>query len=567
MMKKNVILIGLSILLASCSFDISIGGNSSFFISTNSSNVTSLVTTPNTSSSEISTPSISSTTTSTTTPFPSTTLSPSTTPVVPTTPVTVDRTISLYGINDFHGAIVPNLANYEQGIIKIGSFFKKKGQESNTLLINAGDMWQGSIESNYNRGKLLTDCMNYIEFDAFTIGNHEFDWGAEYIRENRKRKDETTNYQTPFLAANIYNYDISKKQVLDYADFGDKYTIRTLENGLRVGIIGVIGSDQITSITSTFADDFTFIEPVNVIKTLSDELRTEHDVDVVIASVHSDQDDFLNTGITSVSNVSNKRYVDAVFCAHSHQNEKSIENGVPFVQASYNGRSYSNIELVISPSGEVTSKSYSYVYTSNINVDTDTKLNSMVQKYLDETKDVGDEVIAKSNGTLSSDDTLMNLVTTAMYESSKSLGYDVSYAITNSGRSDLPSGTITYSNLFKSLPFDNEIYILEVNGNTLKKVLNYSWIGMYRADKAAISTSKTYRIAVIDYLAVHRNINREYNYFTTFTYVNKLTMENVEMYNYRDITANYLRSLETINTSNFSSSLNQFNKSKLSSNI
>ena len=103
-------------------------------------------------------------------------------------------------------------------------------------------MWQGSLESNYNYGTMLTEIMNEAEFDAFTIGNHEFDWGVEKIIANRQLKDKDTNYQTPFLAGNIYNYNINSATVYDHAsDLGDKYVIRELENGLKVGIIGVIG--------------------------------------------------------------------------------------------------------------------------------------------------------------------------------------------------------------------------------------------------------------------------------------------------------------------------------------
>lgn len=482
--------------------------------------------------------------------------------------VTEDRTIKMYGINDFHGAVIENNTNYEAGIVKVGSFFKQKGNEENTLLINSGDLWQGSIESNYNYGKLLTECMNYIEFDCFTLGNHEFDWGQKYINENRNLKDEVTSYQTPFLAANIYKYDINKGETKEYANLGEKYVIKTLENGLRVGIIGVIGKNQITSITSSVVDDLIFLDPSNVIKELSDELRMEKNVDVVIASVHADEDDVLNTGITNISSNSHKRYVDAVFCAHSHQNEKSIENGVPFVQASYNGRSYSEIVLNVTPTGEVSAKNYGYTYTSTISCTKDEKIVNMVNTYKETSDKVGNEKLISSDGTLKSSSTLMNLVTSAIYNEAKNQGYNISYAITNTGRANLESGVITYANLYKSLPFNNEVYIVEVSGSSLKKELGYDSTGMYRVDTSPINEKSTYRIAVIDYMALHRNSKRQYDYFPNFKSIAKLEKSGQEFYNYRDITADYLRNLDgNLITSNYSSSLNQFNKDKLYSNI
>ena len=79
-----------------------------------------------------------------------------------------DREVTLYAMNDFHGAAVYNKSSSELGILKQGTFFKQKGKEKNTLILNSGDMWQGSIESNLNYGQFLTEVMNTVEFDCFT---------------------------------------------------------------------------------------------------------------------------------------------------------------------------------------------------------------------------------------------------------------------------------------------------------------------------------------------------------------------------------------------------------------
>ena len=184
----------------------------------------------------------------------------------------INGEINLFAMNDFHGSIIEN--DEELGFLKQGTFFKNKSEEDNTLILNSGDMWQGSIESNSNYGEFLTKAMNYIEFDSFTLGNHEFDCGKQYIINNRSLFDQTTKYSTPFLGANIYNYDIESKTTLSHADdICEDYVIKDLENGLRVGIIGIIGENQITSISSQFADEFTFVDSLPIIKNLSDELR------------------------------------------------------------------------------------------------------------------------------------------------------------------------------------------------------------------------------------------------------------------------------------------------------
>ncbi len=494
--------------------------------------------------------------------------------------ITETRTVSLYGINDFHGSVIEN--GYETGISKVGGFLKSKKAEGNTLLINSGDMWQGSIESNHNYGNLLTDCMNEIEFDCFTIGNHEFDWGASYINLNRERKGPNGNdedgYQTPFLAANIFNFDIDTKTVKDYANLGDKYVIRTLENGLKVGIIGIIGEDQITSIASQYADDYTFLDPIPIIKELSDELRLEKKVDVVVLDAHTNQQSLTdstsyygdNSGLTSISKNSNKRYVDAVFCAHSHRNEAYEVNGVPFVQGSSNGKMYSNVELEVSPAGEVKWTKYGNTYTSYISDSyKDENIEKIVSKYKALSDVAGKEILGNVNYDFDKSDTLPNFVVTAFGNYAINCGYSIDYAISNVARDNLSSGQITYADLYKALPFDNEVYIIDVKGSDIyKELVTYSSNYFYRLTNEALDQNKTYRIAVIDYLAFHRSNKRVYNYFPTLSIVDKLSKDGYPIYNYRDITADYMRSLNgTINPNNYSSSNNRYNSNLLMQSI
>lgn len=103
--------------------------------------------------------------------------------------LTDERIINFYALNDFHGAIMET--NNEPGIFKYSSYLKDKiAQNLNgTVHLNAGDYWQGSVESNLNRGEFLTKAMNELSLDAFTIGNHEFDWYDTAIMHNKAIAD------------------------------------------------------------------------------------------------------------------------------------------------------------------------------------------------------------------------------------------------------------------------------------------------------------------------------------------------------------------------------------------
>lgn len=471
-----------------------------------------------------------------------------------------ERDISLYALNDFHGAV--KASGNEAGILKVGSFFKEKGRDGNTLIINSGDMYQGSLFSNENKGEFLTKVMNDIQFDSFTLGNHEFDWGKKYIDINRALKDENTNYSTPFLAANIYNYDLDTKTVGSYADLGEKYVIKTLENNTKVGIIGCIGKDQITSITSSYVDDYTFLDPVSVTKELSDKLRNEEGCEVVILSLHADQDVILNQGLTEISPNSNKRYVDTIFCAHSHQREMTLENGVPIIQASSNGKAYGEVKLHISSIGDVTCTSYDYPYTSTISTTIDSNIQTLYNTYTN--LDSGSELLGTLDSSLSSSVTgnsVSILVCDAINWACNKYGnsYSVDYTICNQGRAQLDSGNVTYEKLFKSLPFDNDIYIGTCTGKELSNELKYA--AFTRNNKSKIVNSTTYTIAVIDYLATHRNSSRTYDYFPNFKLIATLS-KNGNEYNYREITRDYIKEQGSLTASDYSSTLDIHNASK-----
>ena len=243
------------------------------------------------------------------------------------------------------------------------------------MLINSGDMFQGSVASNSNYGKLLTDCMDNIGFDSFTYGNHEFDWGLDKVREL------SAYAKTPFLGANIYKWDAKTREFGEFAsDIAREYTIKQLPNGLKVGIIGVIGKDQITSISSNLVQDIGFKDPREIIPGLSQKLRYEEGCHVVVVSIHAPK----NTLFMASSDFDIDDYADAVFCGHSHDNECYITvGGTPFLQGMSNGKMVSHVRLDVTASGEVSCNTYENISYSS-SWDSDQSIQQIVDTYAED---------------------------------------------------------------------------------------------------------------------------------------------------------------------------------------
>ncbi len=469
------------------------------------------------------------------------------------------RTVDFYAINDFHGA-VDNMSTVA------GYLTEQKHKNANSIVISSGDMFQGSMESNSNYGKLLSQCMDDVGFDAFTYGNHEFDWGLTKLQELAQSS------RTPFLGANIYHWDANTRQFGTFADeLAREYVVKTLPNGLKIGIIGVIGQRQITSISANLVQTIGFKDVADVIPSLAHKLRNDLDCDVVVVSAHTGQETFLENEYFDVT-----EYADAVFCAHTHQKEISQKNGVPFIQGGSYGRNVSHVVLSVGIDGKVTAKkseniAYQYSWPNKVSVQT------LIDNSNEKIQSEANEVLANFDNELNAYLGVPRLVCHAIanFVTNNYAQYDVALAMVNQGRSGIGYGELTYSELYQSIPFDNTVYIANVSGADIYKEASYSGNEIWRINGQAIEDSDTkfYKIAVIDYLLFHQNANRNYDYFpsafsanNTFTPV-PLENSNYDIYNYRFITKDFLMENTEINSSYYNYDNDFTNKQNLSNEV
>ena len=462
-------------------------------------------------------------------------------------------TVEFYAINDFHGEW--------NKMSTVSGYLTERKNKGNTVLINSGDMFQGSMESNSNYGKLLSECMDDTDFDAFTYGNHEFDWGLDNLRALAAES------KTPFLGANIYNWDRTTGWGGFASDLAQEYTIAELDNGLKVGIIGVIGKDQITSISSQLVQTIGFKDPKEVVPSLSEKLRKDLHCDIVVVSAHTAQSTFLDDNSWDITD-----YADAVFCAHTHKDEETTQNGVPFIQAKAYGQQVSHVTLKVDSNGNVSCTTreniaYSSRWPNKISVaDKIDNSNASI-------KDEANQVLATlSGGYLNSGTGVPRLVAHAIATYAASQGHNIDLAMVNNARNSLEEGEITYTALYEAIPFDNVVYIATVSGADILNEASYDSNSIWRVSGTKIESGNYYTIAVLDYLLYHQGSNRNYNYFPS-AFRNgastpiALTKPGVSAYNYRLITRDFLLAQSTISASPYRFDNNNTNKSLLQQTI
>ncbi|MCQ2087398.1 MAG: 5'-nucleotidase C-terminal domain-containing protein [Bacilli bacterium] len=472
-------------------------------------------------------------------------------------------TFTVWSFNDFHGAVKEYSSDGHVGLAKFGTFLKQVSDEENTIIIDSGDTFQGSIESNHNNGAMITDVFNYAHVDVHTLGNHDFDWGEDKI-ENNKARVADDGWRMTNLASNIYDYDFSShtEGVLQQDRLGESYYIKTLENGVKIGVVGVIGADQITSICSPLVEDICFKNEIENVKTVSNKLKTELNCDFVIASVHGSAADTKGLGLTDVSPISGRKYVDYVVCGHSHQYEDYTENGVRYTQAQAYGERIFRATFTLLD-GELKQTDVGGLNYAGITAQVktvDSNITNIMASYEKEYSSIGGQVLGSGSGTFSKTNQLPNLLCKAVYEEAKAEGYDVDIACSNNARYDIrASGNITYSQFYEAFPFDNVIYIVKVTGS--KNVAEVCYDGNYcyhDPSLTSMSSSKTYTIAVIDYLLWHTNSNRYYDYFShsgSNMQILGTLKKDGNAYLYRDIAADYFKKQSgTVIASNYNSS-------------
>ena len=179
-----------------------------------------------------------------------------------------------YSINDLHGKLAD--ADTHIGVDELTTYLKNaRKNDENAFFLSAGDMWQGSPESNLTNGLIITDWMNELGFTAMTLGNHEFDWGEDAIKLNAEAAE------FPLLAINVFDRDTNER--VEYC----QASVVVEGDGLQIGIIGAIG-DCYSSIASDKSAGVYFKtgrDLTALVKAESERLR-QQGVDYIIYSIH-----------------------------------------------------------------------------------------------------------------------------------------------------------------------------------------------------------------------------------------------------------------------------------------
>lgn len=411
-------------------------------------------------------------------------------------------TLTIYTMNDFHGCLEED--GDMAGIYKIGDYLIKEKEASpeTTLIISAGDMFQGTAVSSMTRGKAVVEVMNYIGFDAMTLGNHEFDWGIDEVLKYQDGNLDNGEADFPFLAANIINKNTNEL-------ITNPYTIIE-KSGYKIGIIGIIGSDQTNDILASYVKDYEFSDELTAIKKYTKELREEKKCDVVILSAHLDTDNINK----ELSKLHDEYKIDAIINGHTHYeyygelNYGERISPLPYVQSGSYGKYIGKIVLKLNGKTRSVEDGFaSNLKASKVCKTENTQIKNIINSYSKELTAAKEE-LGISGATINKDQGAKwaaNVI--ASFEDAE-VGLINSGGIRKNGFPIEANSTITYGDIFEIMPFENMIKVVSIKGRDLKMIAGFLVVSdslKITGDNVFINDNlvedeEYYRVATIDFL-------------------------------------------------------------------
>lgn len=443
--------------------------------------------------------------------------------------------LHILSINDLHGYIVQD-ENGSNGISNIAYLInqiRESDPSDDVILVANGDMFQGTAISNMTKGLSVLEAMNAMSFDCMGVGNHEFDWGFEEVLKYFDGEKDNGEANFPLLNSNIKTKDGSL--VLD--DNIVKSTIVERE-GIKVGIIGYIG-DVYDSINYSVAKDYYF--ETNVSKVVGEEAISlkEQGVDVIVVSVHGGNSSDIEAYAVN-SSLANLTYqgeylIDAVINGHTHSRQTGQirrNNGVelPLVQAGCNGAGIGEIVLTINKDTKnVIKEKTNIIYAYSAYTNYDESVEKIIDDNLKKYENVLNEIYAIAGETVRSTSDYYAWAGDVLC---KGTGADISICNTGGIRStgDVRKGeNITIENMYLINPFDNYVILVELSGMELKNLNTTEGYFSGGLNISSLDDSKTYKVAVIDYVYYKGSFPQKDNAINTMITMRDMLIEDLRL--------------------------------------
>jgi 2',3'-cyclic-nucleotide 2'-phosphodiesterase (5'-nucleotidase family) len=401
------------------------------------------------------------------------------------------KQITILHTNDFHGNLESDSSGrggsaYIAG--KVNEIRTAVGAE-NVALLDAGDVYFGGAPiSALTEGESAIDIYKMMGYQVATYGNHEFDHGQTVMAER------STQSGFPWVSANI----VVEGTEWDHPAWSPPYTILTLGpagDQVKLGIIGLTTDETPVVTLKGTTDGIVFKDPTAAVLHYYDEVMAQSDALIVLAHVGT-KDSGPYKGLKTIAQelIDAGKPVDLMIGGHQHEQITTpiMVGGTAIVEAYYAGRNLGRVNATIDPATKKLTVDSFTAITINNTLTPDTTIANRVAYWKGIVAPIMAQPVGESNVALvrdyNAESNVGDLVADSMLW--KADEYDdgtvngsVQVAFTNAGglRADIPIPTggtlpftLTWGDTFSILPFGNTLFLMDLTGWQIQKLLEQS---------------------------------------------------------------------------------------------
>ena len=412
------------------------------------------------------------------------------------TAATTTKTIKLKVIetSDIHGHFFPydfmEKKPIKGTLVRVNTYVKKQRQQygDHLLLIDNGDILQGQpcvYWSNYvmpQDENLAASVINYMKYDAETVGNHDIEPGHKvydkWIREVR----------CPLLGANIV-VPVASGSTRPFRTYGDiqPYSVHYIE-GVKIVVIGMLTPAIPNWLNESIWKGMEFEEMVSCAKKWMKYIKENEQPDLIFGLFHSGLDGGIVTdGMEENATASVAREVpgfDIIFFGHDHQvHNKWVKNkegkDVLLVDPSCYGKNIAEAEIELTfQNGHLTKKDIKGEIVSVLDEEIDQQMMDHFQTKIDQVKAYVNRKIGRfehpiyTRESFFGNSAFTDLIHNLQLQISKA---DVSFNAPLSFNTTIQAGDVTQGDMFKLYRFENLLYVLRMTGEEIRKHLEFSY--------------------------------------------------------------------------------------------
>ena len=223
---------------------------------------------------------------------------------------TKPKHITILHTNDTHSQIEPFDPNHHKfankgGVARRASLIQKvRNENPNTLLLDAGDIFQGTPYFNYFGGEIEFKLMSLLKYDAATMGNHDFDNSIEGFHH------QLPNANFDFVCANYdFKNTILNTLVKPYKIF--------FKDGIKIGVFG-LGIELQNLVSPELFKETTYLDPIEITKDITRELKENENCDLIICLSHLGYHYKNTQKVSDLKLAAATKDIDLIIGGHTH---------------------------------------------------------------------------------------------------------------------------------------------------------------------------------------------------------------------------------------------------------